>query len=95
MGQKKINIKGNAEWNCPICGSKDITFDGSDGGFTTDTKDCKAENLGNLLSYSCKCKDCGAILQSTYLFLGNLTIAQYNSLAKSQVDESIYDTNLK
>ena len=82
----KINLKGHAKWNCPKCGSVNITFDGSDGGDETKMKDGKNE----LLSYSCKCKDCGAILMSSYVFVGNITLEQYNELCERQVDESCY-----
>lgn len=87
---QKINISGVAKWNCQACGCENahnIDFIGSDGGNERTMKD------GNtLLSYSCKCKNCGAILMSSYLFIGNITLEKYNELTGDNVDESIYNT---
>ena len=84
---KKINIKGVADWKCPVCGdNNNIVFWGGDGGDEQKTKD------GNtILSYSCKCNNCGTILQSSYLFIGNLTIDQFNDLAKYPISEDCYN----
>ena len=86
---QKINISGKSKWNCQNCGcTNKISFDGSDSGLEEEMKD------GNtILSYSCKCRNCGAILRSSYMFLGNLTLDQYNELVgeKNKCDETCYD----
>lgn len=88
--EQNIKITGLANRKCPVCGCDkqfNISFDGSDGGCERKMKD------GNeLLTYSCRCRNCGAILESSYLFVGNLTLAKVNEMTGDEVEKDCYDT---
>lgn len=89
---KKINISGYGKFICPVCGGNDFEDAGTNGGmeygFVGNTE---KEFSAELLTYSCRCKKCGQVLMQTYLFLGMLTIDQFNELSKEKVDDSVYD----
>ena len=88
---RKIEINGYGVWKCPVCGGNDFNFDGGSQGVEFGFNGSKEEYSNELLTYSCRCNHCGTILQQSYLFLGMLTIQEFNQISKEQIDETIYD----
>lgn len=73
----KVQIKKQGQWECPKCGNKEMDFECGNGGNELNSTTI---NGLSLLYYTCKCKDCGEKIYSTYLFAGNLNEEQFKAI---------------